>query len=234
MVPPESSGVLGPPSGIRPGKPLTGAVTIRQHAVKNAKGFVHWGFSVHWLGASAIGMGAGVISWVVVGTGLEALDIQSDTSVSKALIPALAGAAFGLPFGLAQWLVMRTTLAPSSNWVVATSLGYGAVFLTGGLLFSGEGATLLPPVLQVLLGTLLGTAAAVPPSVLQWGLTLRSRVPNAVLWIPASMLSWAIGFGLSFLLRLKLGDLSFVAGPIVAVALSGAILTRLLRRAHPR
>jgi len=179
-------------------------------------------------------MGAGVISWVVVGTGLEALDIQSDTSVSRALIPALAGAAFGLPFGLAQWLVMRTTLAPSSNWVVATSLGYGAVFLTGGLLFSGEGATRLPPVLQVLLGTLLGTAAAVPPSVLQWGLTLRSRVPNAVLWIPASMLSWAIGFGLSFLLRLKLGDLSFVAGPIVAVALSGAILTRLLRRAHPR
>jgi len=200
--------------------------------VRNGGSAAKWGFSLRWGVASAIGMGIGVISWVVMGTGLEALHFGSEAGISRVLTSAAVGATFGLPFGLAQWFILRAALKPSASWVTATSLGYGAVFLIGDLLFPGEGATLLPPGQQALLGALLGTAAAVPPSLLQWVLTLRSRIANAALWIPASMLSWAIGFGLSFFLRLSLGDLTFVAGPVVAAALTGIAMTWLVRGAH--
>jgi hypothetical protein len=113
--------------------------------------------------------------------------------------------------------------------VTATTLGYAAVFLLGGMFFSGEGAVDLPPGRQVLLGGLLGAAVAVIPSVLQWLLVLRSQLTRAGTWIATNVLSWTLGFAVSFLLRLVLGDPSFVLGPMVAVALSGIVMVWLLR-----
>ena len=170
-----------------------------------------------------------MVSWVSVGTAAEALGLAAQNGVSTALIPGLVGAAFGAPFGIAQWIVLRRHLRFAARWVTATTLGYAAVFLLGSLFFSGEGAADLPPGQQVLLGALLGAAVAVPPSVLQWLLVLRSQLTRAGRWIAASVLSWAVGFAVSFLLRLAVGDPSFVVGPMVAVALSGIVLIRLLR-----
>jgi len=186
-------------------------------------------FWIRWLVASAIGSGVGVISWVSVGSMAEALGVTAQAGVSRALIPGLVGAAFGAPFGIAQWIVLRRHLQLAGRWVTASTVGYAAVFLLGGLFFSGEGAADLPPGRQLLLGALLGAAVAVPPAVLQWLMVLRSQLPKAGAWIAACVLSWALGFALSFLLRLTVGDPSFVLGPPVAVGLSGVVLVWLLR-----
>lgn len=186
-------------------------------------------FWLRWLVASAVGSGVGVVSWVSVGTAAEVLGLTPQNGFSSALFLGLVGAAFGAPFGIAQWIVLRRHVQLAGRWVTASTLGYAAVFLLGGLFFSGEGAAVLPPGRQVLLGGLLGAAVAVIPSVLQWLLVLRSQLTRAGTWIAASVLSWAIGFAISFLLRIAVGDPSFVFGPIVAVALSGMVMIWLLR-----
>lgn len=200
--------------------------------MKEAGPIVGWYFWIRWLVASAVGSGVGVIAWVSVGSMAEALGITPQSGFSGSLIPGLVGAAFGAPFGIAQWIVLRRHVQRAGRWVTATALGYAAVFLLGGLFFSGEGAVDLPPARQLLLGGLLGAAIAVPPSILQWLLVLRTQLPKAGTWIVASLFSWALGFAVSFLLRLTIGDPSFVAGPIVAVALSGIVLIWLLRGAR--
>jgi len=186
-------------------------------------------FWFRWLAASAVGSGVGVVSWVSVGTAAEAIGLTPQSGFSRVLIPALVGAAFGAPFGIAQWMVLRRHLQLAGRWVTASTVGYAAVFLLGGLFFSGEGAADLPPGRQVLLGGLLGAAVALIPSVLQWLLVLRSQLTRAGTWIATSVLSWTLGFAVSFLLRLVLGDPSFVLGPMVAVALSGIVMVWLLR-----
>ena len=197
--------------------------------MEEARPIVGRTFWFRWLVASAIGSGVGGASWVSVGTAAEAIGLTPQSGFSRALIPALVGAAFGAPFGTAQWIVLRGHLQRAARWVTATAVGYAAVFLLGGLFFSGEGAADLPPGQQVLMGGLLGAAVAVIPSVLQWWLVLRSQLTRAGTWIVASVLSWAIGFAISFLLRIAVGDPSFVFGPIVAVALSGMVMIWLLR-----
>ncbi len=197
--------------------------------MEEARPIVGRSFWLRWLVASAVGSGVGVVAWVSVGTAAEALGLAPQNGVSTAVIAGLVGAAFGAPFGIAQWIVLRRHLRLAGRWVTATTIGYAAVFLLGSLFFSGEGATDLPPGRQVLLGALLGAAVAVPPSVLQWLLVLRSQLTRAGSWIVASVFSWALGFAVSFLLRLAVGDPSFVLGPMVAVALNGIVMIWLLR-----
>ena len=186
-------------------------------------------FWFRWLAASAVGSGVGVVSWVSVGTAAEALGLTPQNGISSVVIPGLVGAAFGAPFGFAQWIILRRHLRLAARWVTASAVGYAAVFLLGGLFFSGEGAADLPAGRQLVLGALLGAAVAVPPAVLQWLMVLRSQLPKAGAWIAACVLSWALGFALSFLLRLTVGDPSFVLGPPLAVGLSGVVLVWLLR-----
>ncbi|HEY4666221.1 MAG TPA: hypothetical protein VIH26_02840 [Anaerolineales bacterium] len=197
--------------------------------MEEARPVVGQRFWFRWLVASAVGSGVGVVSWVSVGSMAEALGITAQTGFSRVLIPGLVGAAFGAPFGIAQWIVLRRHVQLAGRWVTATALGYAAVFLLGSLFFSGEGAVDLPAGRQVMIGGLLGAAVAIPPSLLQWLLVLRTQLPRAGAWIAASVFSWALGFAVSFLLRLTFGDPSFVAGPMVAVALSGMAMIWLLR-----
>jgi hypothetical protein len=114
--------------------------------------------------------------------------------------------------------------------VLATTFGYSVVFLLGTL-FSPQGGTIeLEPGQQVLLGTVLGAAVAVPAAVLQWLLVLRKHTPKGGAWILASVVSWALGFAISFALELTLGELTFIFGPVVAVTLSGLAMIWLLRQ----
>lgn len=204
---------------------------VRRSVISNRR-VVGRDFWIRWVIASGAGSGAGVLLWVAIGGVMEAIGIDGQDAMPVAFQAVIVGAAFGTPFGIAQWLALRRQVERAGKWVLATALGYAAVFLLGALLIPGGDAANLAPVLQVALGALLGALVTVPVSGLQWLLVLRSQVPQAALWIPASAASWAIGFAISFALRLWLGELTFVAGPVVAIGLSGLVMVQLLRRAH--
>ena len=150
-----------------------------------------------------------------------------------ALLPTLVGAAFGAPFGLAQWFVLRRRLRRAGQWIVASTLGYALVFLLGFSFFPGESAVDFGVAQQILLGLGLGAAISLPSALLQWWLVLRGQVAQAGLWVAASVLSWAIGFALSFALAAVFDGLSFIGGVVVALALTGLAMRWLLRRPAP-
>jgi hypothetical protein len=181
------------------------------------------------------GSGAGVFFWIALGAALEAagLDVDSPSGLFAAIIPAVIGGAFGTPFGIAQWLVLRRRLGRASRWIFAAILGYALVFLAGTSLFPGGNAVTLGFAGQVLLGLGLGAAVSLPSGLLQWWLVLRGQVAQAGWWVVASLLSWAIGFALSFALRAFLGGLFFIIGVAVALALTGLAMVWLLRRPSP-
>ena len=181
---------------------------------------------LRWCIPSSIGAGFGVIAWVAVGSILEA----AGGGAESALTALAAGSAFGAVFGLGQWLALRGSLDHAGRWILASMIGYGIDFVLGG--------TLLPPGAgvgarageQILLGVLLGFAVALAPAILQWLLVLNGQFPGSAWWIPVSLLAWGLGFAISFALRLLFGELTFVAGPVVAIALTGLAMRRLLQR----
>lgn len=185
-----------------------------------ASWFLAWGL------ASSIAAGAGVFSWVAVGSVLEAAGGGSQS----VFIALAAGAAFGGVFGFGQWLVLRRSLQHAGRWVVASLVGYAFDFLLGtSLLAPGTGVNQAAGQ-QVLLGAFLGFGVSFLPASLQWLLVLKGQFPGAAWWIPASLAAWGLGFAISFALRLLFGELTFVAGPVVAIALTGLALRRLLRQ----
>jgi hypothetical protein len=197
--------------------------------VKDHREVAGWGFWLRWIIASIVGSGIGVLLWLGIGAGMEAAGIGSQGMVSRVLLPGLVGATFGTPFGIAQWIVLRRYLRRAGWWVLATALGYVIVFLLGASFFPQGDTIELEPGQQVLLGTVLGAAVAVPAAVLQWLLVLRNYTLKGGAWILASVVSWALGFAISFALELTLGELTFIFGPVVAVALSGLAMIWLLR-----
>ena len=190
---------------------------------------VGWGFWLRWLIASIVGSGIGVLLWLGIGAGMEAAGIGSQSMASWVLFPVVIGAAFGTPFGIAQWIILRRYIRRAGWWVLATALGYVIVFLLGASFFPQGDTIELEPTQQVLLGTVLGAAISVPGALLQWLLVLWRQFPKAGWWILISVASWTLGFAISFALRLILGGLTFIAGPVVALVLSGLGMVWLLR-----
>jgi len=194
--------------------------------VRTAKSSDRTSWWLGWCVVSSIGAGVGVISWVVVGSVLEA----AGTGSQNVLTAFAAGSAFGTVLGLAQWLVLRRAVPGAGRWVFACLVGYGIDFVLGATLLPPESGANLGAAQTILLGVLLGAAVALPPATLQWLLVLKNQFSRPAWWIPASLASWGLGFGVSFGLRLLFGELTFVAGPVVAIALTGLAMMRLLRR----
>jgi hypothetical protein len=194
---------------------------------------IGWRFWIRWVIASGVGIGAGVLLWLAAGAAMEALGMIGQSGWAQALQAGLVGAAFGTAFGIGQWLVLRRQTEHSGRWVLATAIGYTAVFVLGATLIPDGEAVDLTPAAQIAFGAMLGAAIGVPAALLQWLFVLRRKVPGAGWWIPGSAISWAIGFAISFALRLWLGEMTFVAGPVVAIGLSGLVLVRLLQRRAP-
>jgi hypothetical protein len=199
--------------------------------VKNDRELVGWAFWLKWIIASALGSAAGVICWLALGATLEVAGLESGSPsiVARTLIPGVVGAAFGTPFGIAQWLVLRGRVGRAGRWVLATALGYIVVFLFGATAFPQEASVELSAPQEIMLGAVLGAAVALPPSILQWLLVLRRQIFKAGWWVFACAVGWALGFAISFALRLAFGELTFIAGPVIALALTGLAMVRLLR-----
>jgi hypothetical protein len=160
---------------------------------------------------------------------MEAVGFSSQEPAEVALQSAIVGAVFGTCFGLGQWLALRRSLTNSKRWILATGLGYTLVFLTAGILLPGGEVASLSPWLQITAGFVLGGLIGLLVSFLQWWLVLRHRVAGSAIWIMASAGVWALGFAISFALGIWFGDLTFVAGPLVAIAVSGIVLGSLFR-----
>ncbi|OGT27792.1 MAG: hypothetical protein A2Z17_00190 [Gammaproteobacteria bacterium RBG_16_66_13] len=161
------------------------------------------------------------------------MQIGGQTTLVQALQGAVAGVTFGASFGVGQWLVLRPHMQRAGRWVLATAVGYAVVFVLGTTLIPGGEAVELGPASQIAFGAVLGAAVAIPPGLLQWLLVLRRQLPGAGWWIPGSAVSWSVGFAISFALRLWLGELTFIAGPAVAIGLTGLALARLLQQGSP-
>lgn len=177
-----------------------------------------------WCVTSSIGAGFGVIAWVAVGSILEAA-VGGAESVLTAMA---AGSAFGAVLGFGQWLALRGSVDHAGRWIIASIVGYGIDFVLGATLLPSEAGVGARAGEQILLGAVLGFAVALAPATLQWLLVLRSQIPGSVWWVPLSLAAWGLGFAVSFSLRLLLGELTFVAGPVVAIALTGLGMRRWL------
>jgi hypothetical protein len=204
-----------------------------RRVVNTSQGQLGRRFWIRWVIASTAGIGAGVLLWLGAGGAMDALGIVGESGWAQALQGGVVGAAFGTPFGLGQWLVLRRQIEHAGRWVLATAVGYAVVFVLGASLVPDGEAIDLAPAAQIAFGAMLGAAVAFPPSLLQWVLVLRRQVPGAGWWIAGSGFSWAVGFAISFALRLWLGELTFTAGPVVAIGLSGLVLVRLIQRSAP-
>jgi len=186
-------------------------------------------FWIRWVVASTMGLGAGVMLWLAAGGAMDALGIVGRSPWGRALQAGAVGAVFGTAFGVGQWLVLRRLIPHAGRWVPATAIGYAAVFFLAALLIPDDQAIELAPAAQIALGVIVGAAVGVPPAIMQWLLALRRALPAAGWWIPGNAASWAVGFAISFAFDLWLGEPAFIAGPVVAIGLTGVALLRLLR-----
>jgi hypothetical protein len=192
---------------------------------------IGWSFWFWWMAASLTGGVVSVLLWLAIGAGLEAVGVNTDKpgNVLTALISPVLGAAFGTAFGTAQWLVLRRHVNRAGRWAPATIVGFIIIFVLASSLIPSGNAAKLGLTQQVLLGGGLGALIGTPGSVLQWLLVLRRQVNQAGWWVLASVVAWAIGFAVSFGLQATLGGPFFMAGFIVAVAITGFAMVWLLR-----
>ena len=97
------------------------------------------------------------------------------------LIPLWAGALVGV----FQWLALRPYLTHSVDWIVNGGVGWALGFALGLFAIQALAETGWGVLLGYLLfGLIIG--------VLQWPV-LRREIPNAVPWVAASVLGWALG-----------------------------------------
>ena len=137
-------------------------------------------------------------------------------------IALLAGLIAGGTLGLVQWLVLRSQLALSRGWILATAIGMAAGLALGTAFLGSETAG----------GPLLWRAAitGLCIGVAQW-LLLRQVLPQSIVWIGVITLGWTLGW---FITRGAGIDLSYkwavfgVSGALAFQVLTGLALTFLL------
>ncbi|HEX5836868.1 MAG TPA: hypothetical protein VFY26_03490 [Anaerolineales bacterium] len=140
-------------------------------------------------------------------------------------IALLAGLIAGGTLGGVQWLVLRSQLALSRWWILATAVGMAAGLALGTAFLGSETAG----------GPLLWRAAitGLCIGVAQW-LLLRQVLPQSIVWIGVITLGWTLGW---FITRGAGIDLSYkwavfgASGALTFQALTGLALTFLLRPA---
>lgn len=151
---------------------------------------------------------------------------------------AIAALVEGGIVSAAQWRVLRRR-APAiawPAWAIATILPAFVAYVAGFTLFPPLGARQ-----QWLLVGLLGAAMAATLGVGQW-LLLRRHVARAGAWVPASLVGWTLGLGVSVAALVLVPDgappVAFVAagllGGVGMGLVVGAITAWAFVRLRPR
>jgi hypothetical protein len=180
-------------------------------------------FWLKWSGATAIAAAVAVlaVTWLLPhlpGTGFE-------SGFSEYVSNMIFGVAVGLPFGIAQMLLLRRAIWGTDWWVISWMLGWGQVFIRT----SSEIEGLRFLVVFAIAGTV------------QW-VVLRLQVPGARWWIPVSILAIVPAGFMAFIVALSFGRCTdhglglcasgavtgWIAGAAVYGALTGFALQTLL------
>jgi hypothetical protein len=149
-------------------------IDINEAAVKRS-GLSLW---LAWTLATAAGMVLGLVPVTFI---LPDLDL----GLLRLFLPLLAG----FLVGVFQWLVLRPYLTHAVDWVLHGGAGWALGFALGILVIQAIGGSPLGALLGYLVFGLIIAA-------LQWPV-LRREIPNALPWVIASMLGWALGAYLS-------------------------------------
>ncbi|MFC4058198.1 hypothetical protein ACFOWE_07830 [Planomonospora corallina] len=143
-----------------------------------------------WFAAVTLGEILGFAVPALIAAAVTASDAGP---LSQAAAIVAAGTVEGAVLGLAQAYALRTALpaVPTRDWVRATAGGAAVAWLIGCLpLVAGDRFTQWPPVLLVLLGTVLLASMGV----LQWRV-LRRQVSGAAWWVAATAGAWLAALG---------------------------------------
>ncbi len=156
-------------------------------------------------------------SWVVVmalaqvvGLGIVAIAgtfINSLGTIGTVTVLHLVGLLQGIVLGVAQWLVLRRYIRHSGQWIAVTAIAAMIAWLIGikasavmvlvtsldtTLTAEMKTATLLKDVF--LLGAWVGGVLGIA----QW-FVLKHRIRQALWWVLANALAWAVGLGVAFM-----------------------------------
>jgi hypothetical protein len=183
------------------------------------KSAVDWKLGLWWSLATIGGL---ILGLIILFAGLGA-------AINNAP-PFIFGLALGCTFGFGcavmQWLALRRLV---SAWWVAATFAAWAIFWTVNLAgWLGTGNGLIGKVFEGLghgavFGGLLGFC--------QW-LVLRSKTPNAYLWILANVLGWSIGAALGDGIKAALGSedpIEFVVVFIVSTVVTAIVLVKMFQ-----
>jgi hypothetical protein len=173
-----------------------------------------WRFFLWWMLAFLGFPLGGLLALVLVG------------SVDGVVSGALGGALAGAVIGAAQWLVLRRypRVRVGPEWILATALGVAIGDALGALLTgagTGIGALLIT-----------GLATGVAVGFLQWGLSLRGRLPAASLWPPVVAIAWPLGWTVTWAFGIDVERGYYVfgsTGALVFSAVTGLSMLLILR-----
>lgn len=101
------------------------------------------------------------------------------------LFPSFPILPWAIGVGLGQWIFLRTQLENSEWWILATALTL-LIFAPVSII-RGDGNSAL---VWAVVGAIVGTIVAVT----QW-FVLSRQLPDAIWWIPTSVMGWSIAWG---------------------------------------
>ena len=135
----------------------------------------------------------------------------------------------GVPFGLAQWLVLRRLILLSPIWVLTFPVGWFLSSLIPAAIpeslwqIIGSESPVTLTVIYIIMGAVMGLP--------QW-LILRRKLSKAALWILGSSLGVGLGFGLVLVTGLinQSEYISYVVVVIIYSIATGTILSWLLNQ----
>lgn len=181
-----------------------------------------FGLWLGWTLATAAGMVLGLLPFIPF---LPVLDL----GVARIAIPL----ATGFLVGTFQWLVLRGYLTHAADWILNGGVGWAVGY--------GLGLMVIHMLRVYPWGALIGYLLfGLVISVLQWPV-LRREIPNALPWVLASVVGWALGVYVSqVVLDLFVGaeavspalSTTLIAGTtgLVAGAITGLVLVWIVRQ----
>lgn len=131
-----------------------------------------------WTLATTAGL---VLGFVIPAFFIEDLDLIW----VRIFLPIFAG----FLVGTAQWLVLRSYLTHTADWILAGGASWAIGYALGFFVINILAESILGAILSYLLfGAIVG--------IIHWPV-LRREIPNAAPWVIANMLGWTLGAVLS-------------------------------------